>query len=71
MDFELVPDICITISRTSAKTYTIAISTLSYRPFPDLLDEKVSRRGLLVGLTSFAGGLALSACAQRDRKSVV
>lgn len=30
---------------------------------PDLLDEKVSRRGLLVGLTSFAGGLALSACA--------
>ena len=30
---------------------------------PDLLDEKVSRRGLLAGLTSFAGGLALSACA--------
>lgn len=30
---------------------------------PDLLDEKVSRRKLLVGLTSFAGGLALSACA--------
>lgn len=30
---------------------------------PDLLDEEISRRGLLGGLTIFAGGLALSACA--------
>ena len=36
---------------------------------PDLLDEKVSRRGLLVGLTSFAGGLALSACARESNSA--
>lgn len=30
---------------------------------PDLLDKEISRRGLLGGLTIFAGGLALSACA--------
>lgn len=33
---------------------------------PDLLGEKISRRGLLGGLTSFAGGLALSACARES-----
>lgn len=31
---------------------------------PDLLGEKISRRGWLGGLTLFAGGLALSACAR-------
>ena len=36
---------------------------------PDLLDEKVSRRGLLAGLTSFAGGLALSACARESNSA--
>lgn len=33
---------------------------------PDLLGEKISRRGLLGGLTLFAGGLALSACARES-----
>lgn len=33
---------------------------------PDLLDEKISRRGWLGGLTLFAGGLALSACARES-----
>ena len=33
---------------------------------PDLLGEKISRRGLLEGLTLFAGGLALSACARES-----
>ena len=36
---------------------------------PDLLDEKVSRRGLLGGLTIFAGGLALSACARESNSA--
>lgn len=33
---------------------------------PDLLDEKISRRGLLGRVTIFAGGLALSACARES-----
>lgn len=33
---------------------------------PDLLGEKISRRGLLEGLTLFAGGLAFSACARES-----
>lgn len=33
---------------------------------PNLLGEKISRRGLLEGLTLFAGGLALSACAEES-----
>jgi hypothetical protein len=33
---------------------------------PDLLGEKISRRGWLGGLTLFAGGLALSACARES-----
>ena len=33
---------------------------------PDLLGEKISRRGWLGGLTLFAGGLALSACARKS-----
>ena len=36
---------------------------------PDLLDEKISRRGLLGGLTIFAGGLALSACARESNSA--
>ena len=36
---------------------------------PDLLDEKISRRGLLGGLTIFAGGLALSACARASNSA--
>ena len=36
---------------------------------PDLLDEKISRRGLLGGLTSLAGGLALSACARESNSA--
>ena len=36
---------------------------------PDLLDEKISRRRLLGGLTIFAGGLALSACARKSNSA--
>ena len=36
---------------------------------PDLLDEKISRRGLLGGITIFAGGLALSACARESNSA--
>jgi hypothetical protein len=36
---------------------------------PDLLDEKISRRGLLGGLTIFAGELALSACARESNSA--
>ena len=36
---------------------------------PDLLDEKISRRELLGGLTIFAGGLALSACARESNSA--